>query len=85
MLCTCDNVLYMAHIQIRNVPPELHKKLKHRATEAGMTLSDYLLREAERAVATPSLEEAIQRIRSGKLMKLKTRAAEVIREERESG
>jgi len=33
----------MTMIQIRNVPPELHRKLKVRAAEAGMSLSDYLL------------------------------------------
>jgi antitoxin FitA len=74
----------MAHIQIRNVPPELHKKLKVRAAEAGMTLSEYLLREVERSASTPSLEEAIRRIRSRKLTKRKTRPAEAIRENRES-
>ncbi|MDQ2981626.1 MAG: hypothetical protein M3R26_04795 [Actinomycetota bacterium] len=74
----------MAHIQIRNVPPDLHRKLKVRAAEAGMTLSDYLLREVERSVATPTLEEAIRRIRSRKLTKLKTRPAELIRADRES-
>src|SRR5712691_2921028 len=43
MCCTCDKVHRMTHIQIRNVPPELHRKLKVRAAEAGMSLSDYLL------------------------------------------
>ena len=37
-------------IQIRNVPDPLHRKLKSRAALAGMSLSDYLLREI-RAVA----------------------------------
>jgi hypothetical protein len=73
----------MAHIQIRNVPPELHKKLKHRATEAGMTLSEYLLREVERSARTPSLEEAVKRIRSRKLARLETRAADLVREDRD--
>lgn len=30
-------------IQIRNVPESLHRKLKVRAAEAGMSLSDFLL------------------------------------------
>jgi antitoxin FitA len=34
-------------IQIRNVPDELHRTLKVRAAQAGMTLSDYLLSEIE--------------------------------------
>ncbi len=52
-------------IQIRNVPDELHKRLKIRAAELGMTLSDYLLKEAERAVEKPTLQEMLERL--GKL------------------
>jgi plasmid stability protein len=74
----------MAHIQIRNVPPELHRKLKARAAEAGLTLSDYLLRQAERTAEAPTLEEAVRRIRSRKLVHLKTRPADLIREDRDS-
>jgi antitoxin FitA len=74
----------MAHIQIRNVPPDLHRKLKARAAEAGMTLSDYLLREAQLAADTPSLDEQIRKIRSGKLSHFETRSADLIREDRDS-
>ncbi len=73
----------MAHIQIRNVPPDLHRKLKSRAAEAGMTLSDYLLREAERAAQRPTIAELTDRIRSRKLARSDTRAADLIREDRE--
>ena len=44
-------------IQIRNVPNELHRRLKARAALAGMTLSDYLLHEIRRVAERPSLEE----------------------------
>jgi antitoxin FitA len=48
MLHTCDDVGRMSRmIQIRNVPEELHRELKSRAARAGMTLTDYLLREIE--------------------------------------
>jgi len=54
----------MAHIQIRNVPPELHRTLKIRAAEAGMTLSDYLLDTVIRPLATrPTMEEMAERLR----------------------
>ena len=39
-------------IQIRNVPDTLHRKIKARAAQAGMTLSDYLLGEIERIART---------------------------------
>jgi plasmid stability protein len=38
----------MGNVQIRNVPPELHRKLKARAAEKGLTLSEYLLGIVER-------------------------------------
>ena len=64
MSFTCDNVHRMGHIQIRNVPPELHRKLKARAAEAGMTLSDYLLETVVRPLAQlPTMAEMRERIR----------------------
>ena len=74
----------MAHIQIRNVPPQLHRRLKARAAEEGLTLSEYMLRRAERDAKVPTLEEAVRRIRSRKLVRLKTPPAELIREDRDS-
>ena len=43
MRCACDKVLDMTHVQIRNMPDALHRKLKARAALAGKSLSDYLL------------------------------------------
>jgi plasmid stability protein len=42
------------HIQIRNVPEELHRTLKSRAALAGMSLSDYLLQEVRKIVEWPT-------------------------------
>lgn len=53
----------MGNIQIRNVPPDLHRKLKARAAEQGMTLSDYLLDEVGRLAALPTPEEIEERLR----------------------
>jgi plasmid stability protein len=44
-------------IQIRNVPDWLHRKLKARAAEAGMSLSDYLIQELKRDAERPSVAE----------------------------
>jgi len=49
-------------IQIRNVPDELHRRLKARAAMAGMSLSDYLLDEIRRAAERPTLEELRARL-----------------------
>lgn len=48
-------------IQIRNMPEEVHRKLKVRAAEAGMTLSAYLIKEFERAARIPTEAELKQR------------------------
>ena len=49
-------------IQIRNVPDELHRTLKVRAAQAGMTLSDYLLAEIEQVAEKPTLSEMMERL-----------------------
>ena len=71
-------------VQIRNVPDTLHRKLKARAAHSGQTLSDYLLAELERLAARPTREEMLKKLHSRKRVTLKTPAAVVIREERES-
>jgi plasmid stability protein len=50
----------MTMIQIRNVPPELHRKLKVRAAEAGMSLSEYLLSEIEYLAALPTPDDFLR-------------------------
>ena len=41
-------------IQIRNVPPDLHERLKQRAASKGMNLSDYLKSELDRMASIPT-------------------------------
>ncbi len=85
MRLACAHAISMSEmVQIRNVPDTLHRKLKVRAAHAGQTLSDYLLAELERLAARPTREEMLARIHSRKRVTLKTPAATVIREERES-
>jgi antitoxin FitA len=85
MRTTCAHALSMSKmIQIRNVPDTLHHKLKARAAISGHTLSDYLLAELERLAARPTREEMLARLHSRKRVALKTPAAEIIREERDS-
>ncbi len=50
-------------IRIQNVPDELHRKLKIRAAQEGMTLSDYLLSEVEQIAGKPTLRELMERLR----------------------
>ena len=71
-------------IQIRNVPDALHRKVKARAAQSGMTLSDYLLAEIERISTLPTREEMLARLHSHSRVKLRKPAAEIIRKARES-
>ena len=44
-------------IQVRNVPAVIHRTLKVRAATAGMSLSDYLLKELREIAERPTLAE----------------------------
>ena len=70
-------------IQIRNVPSELHRRLKARAALAGMTLSDYLLHEIKRVAERPSPEELRARLAQREVVAPSISPARVIRSERD--
>lgn len=70
-------------IQIRNVPDPLHRQVKARAALAGLSMSDYLLRELERMLARPTREELLARLAALPPVELDPPAAEVIRAERD--
>lgn len=83
MCNTCVNVSHMSKmIQIRNVPDDLHRTLKARAAERGLSLSGYLLQMAEREAGRVSWEEMSRRIRARKRVASGTSAADLIREDR---
>lgn len=71
-------------IQVRNVPNELHRRLKARAALAGMTLSDYLLHEIRRLAERPSLEELRERLAQRAAAAPSMSPARALRAERES-
>ena len=75
----------MGMIQIRNVPEDLHRNLKARAAREGLTLSDFLLRMAEREVGRPTIEELSERIRQRGRVHLSEAPAEIIRRMRDAG
>jgi plasmid stability protein len=71
-------------VQIRNVPPELHRRLKARAAIEGLSMSDYVLRELRKALDQPTRQEVLERLRARPARQLRRSAAEVIRAERDS-
>jgi plasmid stability protein len=73
----------MGHIQIRNVPEDVHRTLKARAAKEGLSLSEYLLRAAVDLAERPTMAEMIERIRSRPQVRTTFSSAELIRAERE--
>ena len=71
-------------VQIRNVPIELHRKLKARAAIEGLSMSDFVLRELRKALERPTRQEILDRLRAQPVRRLRRRAADIIRAERDT-
>ncbi len=75
----------MPSVQIKNVPPDVHKTLRRRADEAGQSLQAYLLSTLEEQASRPTVKELFDRAgrRTGGKLPLDF-ATRVIREERDA-
>ncbi len=71
-------------IQLRHVPDSLHQQLKSRAALAGLSLSDYLIREARKIVERPSNEEIFSRLCRRTRVTPRISPADAVRRERDS-
>ena len=71
-------------VQVRNVPPEFHRRLKARAAMEGMSMSEYILREVGKALERPTRQEVLDRLRTRPTQRLSRSAAAVIRAERDA-
>jgi plasmid stability protein len=71
-------------IQIRNVPDDLHRKLKARAAASGQSLSDFLMAEVRQIAERPSAAEIRYRLSQRAPAKVRESAARAVRAERES-
>lgn len=54
----------MSALQIRDLPPDLHRTLKARAAGRGQSLSEYATEVLRRAAQAPTAEELTERIRA---------------------
>ena len=70
-------------IQLRNVPDELHRKLKVRAAASGQSLSDFLIREIRAIAERPTPAEIRYRLSQRAPVKVRESAADAVRAERE--
>lgn len=74
------------HIQIRNVDTEIHRSLKVRAAQKGVSLSDYLKQLIERDLRKANWSTFRDRLEEDGRppIDLGNKAADYIREQRES-
>jgi plasmid stability protein len=66
-------------IQLRNVPDGLHRKLKARAAEEGLSLSDYILNDVKRLAERPTHEELARRLSKLRPLRLAETPEQTIR------
>ena len=74
----------LTNVQIRNVPGDFHRRLKARAAIEGMSMSEYILREVGKSLDRPTRQEVLARLRGPAPRKLRRKAANLIREERDA-
>ncbi|MEA2301781.1 MAG: hypothetical protein QOD61_1172 [Solirubrobacteraceae bacterium] len=72
----------MKFIQVRNVPDDVHRRLKIRAAEHGRTLSDLALGALIEYAERPTMDEVLDRIRSREAVELPEGAAAALDEVR---
>ena len=70
-------------IQVRNLPDDVYREAKTRAARAGLSLSDYLLRELAQPLAVPPVDVVLAHIAGRDRPELAESPAEVVRAERE--
>ena len=85
MCCTLSHATHMnKHLQIREIPERTHRKLKARAAEEGLSMSDYLKRLIEHDLKRPRWDEIEARMKKMKPVTLSETTAEMVRRERDS-
>jgi hypothetical protein len=72
-------------IQIRRVPAKVHRRLRERAARAGMSLSEFMLREAERIAGDPTPDEIRARLRRLRRIDAPEPVEDMIRRDRDAG
>ena len=71
-------------IQLRNVPDDLHRRLKARAAMEGMSLSDYLIAEVARVAERPTPREMMNRLHTRASVEPRVSPAAAVRAARDA-
>jgi plasmid stability protein len=81
----CYAPLMGALLQVRDVPDDVHRKLKSRAAAAGMSLSEYVRTLLARDMARPTPAELAARIAARGAVRLEEPSETTVRRLREHG
>jgi hypothetical protein len=73
----------MGNLQIKNLPEDMHKELRRRAAEEGISLRDYVIGLIRRDLVKPSKKEWFKKLDELPRTVLDRPVAEYIREDRE--
>jgi antitoxin FitA len=73
----------MTHLQIKNVPPEIHEALRRRAARENMTMSDYVLDLLSRDLALPTQREWLARLHDRTPVLIEDEALKALHEARD--
>ncbi|MGG5260233.1 FitA-like ribbon-helix-helix domain-containing protein [Phycicoccus avicenniae] len=74
----------MSMLQIRNVPPDVHRRLKARAAMQGVSLSELALTELRRSLDRPTRQELLARVAARAPADVTETSAEAVRAERDA-
>jgi len=74
----------MPNLQIRNVPEDVHRRLKARAAREGRSLSEFALAELRKSLERPTDAELMERVRSRTPVIVPESSAEAVRAGRDS-
>ncbi len=72
----------MKTLQVRNVPDDVHRRLKVRAAEQGRSLSELVLEELRRSLERPTRQDLLDRIAAREPFEVDSAAA--VRAERDA-
>lgn len=74
----------MKMVQIRNVPDDVHRRLKARAALEGRSLSEFALAELRRSLERPTSAELLERVQARERVAVAESAADAVRAERDA-
>lgn len=83
MQLACNYAKCMTSLQVRNVPDDLHRRLKARAALEGQSLSEYALCVLRQAMQRPTRRELMERVAAFERTTVTQSAAEAVRAERD--